>query len=112
MICSNFLLWKPNSNLFIRITEGSGCNLTAKDIDDGFVDYVDYDIYEYDGSEFSIYDGGIYLLRQPYQSYVDESELVEYLKKQDCIPNESYQTIYKEQETLDYFSQKEEEMER
>lgn len=58
-----------------KISEGTGDNLEQKDIDDGYVDYIYYDIFcsLEDLNEDIIDDGGMILLKKFYKDHsVDE----------------------------------------
>lgn len=93
MYCRNLLLWSKSSNRFIRVAEGSGDNLTDEDIDNGYIDYIYLDIFEYDGNEFLEVDGGVYLLKSNYFeifSGVDEecskTKIIDYVVHNGIIP--------------------------
>lgn len=48
----------------IRISEGDGCNLSQEDIDNGYVDYLYYDIFDPQNLQ-DVEDGGMILLKKP-----------------------------------------------
>ncbi len=48
----------------IRISEGDGCNLSQEDIDNGYVDYLYYDIFDTQDLQ-NVEDGGMILLKKP-----------------------------------------------
>lgn len=57
------------SGRIYHIYEGTGDNLTTEDVDDGYVDYFNYDVYE-DGEslkEGDCYDSGMFLLERLYR---------------------------------------------
>lgn len=62
-----------------RIAEGTGDALEQKDIDDGYVDYIYYDIFASleDLYNQEIDDGGIILLKKPYKEHTVEEILAE-----------------------------------
>ena len=59
-------IYVPEEKQIIRITEGSGDNLTDNDIACGYVDYI---YYECHAREFAFpeVDGGMILLTEPFQ---------------------------------------------
>jgi hypothetical protein len=61
----------------IRISEGNGCNLTTEDIDEGYVDYIYYDVF--DAQDFQdVEDGGMVLTEKPIkEEFVSVKEAVE-----------------------------------
>jgi len=70
--------WIKFNEQIIHITEGTGDNLLKEDIQQGYVDYIYYDIYldiqeVYDNEE---YDGGMVLLKNSYKDFLIE-EIVE-----------------------------------
>ena len=71
---SEFVLELPDSNLRIEIQEGSGCNLTNEDRENGFVDYIDYTGYSTLTEEEEI--GGQVLLRT-YYAELDIEQIIE-----------------------------------
>ena len=54
---------------YFHVYEGTGDNLLREDIDDGYVDYLNYDYYYsmQDVYEDNAYDGGMILLKTLYQ---------------------------------------------
>ena len=67
----------PSANQIIRISVGTGDNLLKEDIEEGYVDYLNYDIFEVDGitETDGPSDGGMILLKDPalkkYTSLID-----------------------------------------
>ena len=60
----DLVIFVKNYEKIIRISEGDGCNLTNEDIDEGYVDYLYYDIF--DAQDFQdVEDGGMVLLKKP-----------------------------------------------
>lgn len=53
----------PNEKI-IRISEGDGCNLSQEDIDNGYVDYLYYDVFDPQNLQ-DVEDGGMVLLKKP-----------------------------------------------
>lgn len=74
-----------------RICEGTGDALEQKDIDDGYVDYIYYDIFASleDINDGCIYDGGIILLKKPYKDHTVSEILAEICK----ICNVSFRNV-------------------
>ena len=60
---------KDDDGLYYHICEGTGDNLMPEDVDDGYVDYIYYDIYNSikDVHNDDIADGGMILLKQLYK---------------------------------------------
>lgn len=50
----------------VRIDEGSGDNLTDDDIEQGYVDYIYYEVYNVQ-QDFPEVDGGMIMLTEPFQ---------------------------------------------
>ena len=60
-----------------EINEGTGDNLLEEDVEEGYVDYIDYTCYSYKKNEgFVESDGGMVLLHKPY-SELSVQEIVE-----------------------------------
>ena len=70
----------------LHITEGDGTNLSEEDGEEGYVDYIYYDVYkavpfleamslayDEDAAQDLIDDGGMVLLKEPYSSLTAES---------------------------------------
>ena len=66
---SSFWAKDRQNGYWWHIQEGTGDSLTEEDIEEGYVDYIYYDYYECldDVNEDSAYDGGMILLKKPYQ---------------------------------------------
>lgn len=90
---SVILIWNEETK-FIRIAEGTGDNLFQEDIEDGYVDYVMIDNYEYDNDELVetyIIDGGQMMLTELYQEqFHNAKEVVDYTIKAGFIPDVDY----------------------
>ena len=100
MVASNILIWNKDVG-FIRIAEGTGDNLLPEDIDEGYVDYILIDGYEYDGTElvedYYVVDGGQALLTELYQNkFSNTHEVIKYLIDEDWIPDVNYTILYDE----------------
>lgn len=54
-------IYVPRFRNIIRISEGSGDNLTVDDIENGYVDYIYYDIHDLNAG-LPEYDGGIIMM--------------------------------------------------
>lgn len=70
-------IFVPAVGKIVRIAEGTGDNLLSEDIDEGYVDYIYYDIYNLD-SNLTEDDGGMILTTQLIRE--------KYEKLEDCIP--------------------------
>lgn len=69
------LIITKDTEKLITIVEGTGDNLLAEDIADGFVDYVMTSIYEVDGEDINLIDSGQMLSMTPIAD-LEEDELV------------------------------------
>lgn len=73
------LIWlgEPDYKL-ITAVEGTGDNLTDEDIKNGYVDYFMTSVYEQDGEELKLVDGGQLLTEEPIKDmdYEDKVELL------------------------------------
>jgi len=54
----------------IRISEGDGCNLSQEDINNGYVDYLYYDVFDPQDIQ-DVEDGGMILLEKPIKEEFD-----------------------------------------
>ena len=91
---SEILLWS-NSTGFIRISEGSGVNLSSEDEENGYVDYIMLDYMMYDGKELAETDGAQVMLTQLYQEqFHTTKDVVNHLIKYNWIPNVNYTKLY------------------
>lgn len=52
------LIYLKNTNRLITVAVGTGDNLTAEDMDDGFVDYFMSSVYRQEGDELELEDAG------------------------------------------------------
>ena len=68
-------IYVPKFKQIITISEGNGMNLLDEDMDEGFVDYIYYDQYDYDLQEV---DGGQIMLTEMIQDT--------YTSMKECIP--------------------------
>ena len=66
------LIIDNDTERLITIVEGTGDNLTAEDIKDGFVDYVMTSIYRVDGEDIILEDSGQMLSKTPIKDLEDE----------------------------------------
>ena len=63
---SNFndvFIYLPESRQIMKIAEGTGDNLLGEDIEEGYVDYIIYDLYDIE-DDFEQYDGGEKMMRE------------------------------------------------
>ena len=60
----------------ITLQEGSGDNLSQEDVDNGYVDYFMSSVYEQQGDELVLVDGGQILTKTPI-SEMEEDEIYE-----------------------------------
>jgi hypothetical protein len=76
---------------FIHIEEGSGDNLTHEDETDGYVDYINYTNYSYNGGgELDEEDGGMCLLTDYYIDTSLTSIINHILEENDITENVEY----------------------
>lgn len=75
---NDIFIFIPEKRQVVRIAEGSGDNLLAEDIEDGYVDYIYYAQHGLDADMPEV-DGGILLLEEPLR--------VRYRCMADCIPD-------------------------
>ena len=68
-------IFVPKFKQIITISEGNGMNLLDEDMDEGFVDYIYYDQYDYNLEEV---DGGQIMLTEMIQD--------KYTSMKECIP--------------------------
>lgn len=68
-------IYVPQFKQIITISEGNGMNLLDEDMDEGFVDYIYYDQYDYNLEEV---DGGQIMLTEMIQD--------KYTSIKECIP--------------------------
>lgn len=59
-------IYVPGEQQIIKISEGSGDNLTDDDMEQGYVDYIYYECYSRE-SEFPEVDGGMIMLTELFQ---------------------------------------------
>ena len=59
-------IFVPDAQQIVKISEGSGDNLTDEDIAEGYVDYIYYEQYELEPGVPEI-DGGMVMLTQLFQ---------------------------------------------
>lgn len=71
-------IYVPEMKQIIRISEGTGDNLTDEDMDAGYVDYIYYDTYVVD-SDIREHDGGMIMLTELFQE--------KFTCTADAIPN-------------------------
>lgn len=57
----------------IRISEGDGCNLSQEDIDNGYTDYLYYDVFDPQDIQ-DVEDGGMILLEKSIKEEFDTVE--------------------------------------
>lgn len=96
MTKSEMTLYIPPKKEFLFISEGTGDNLLPEDMREGYVDYVNIDRYVFTGdidSPFVEVDGGMMLLKKPYQdSFNDDDDLarqcIEYMYDKDIAYTE------------------------
>lgn len=87
---SDIMIWNASTG-FIHITEGSGCNLSEEDCENGMVDYINYDFLVLDSTEFGEVDGGQCNLDTLYQEkFLCISDVVNHLIEEEFIPNAVY----------------------
>ena len=77
-IRSEVTVYIPSKKEFLFISEGTGDNLLPEDRAEGYVDYVNIDVYAFVGEpELSEMDGGMMMLDKYYQdAFSDDEDLV------------------------------------
>lgn len=70
-------IYVPGEQQILKISEGSGDNLTEEDLLDGLVDYIYYEQYSREYG-FPEVDGGMVMLTEMFQDKYESTE--------DCIP--------------------------
>ena len=69
-------IYVPSKKQIIRITEGSGDNLTDDDLGQGYIDYIYYEIYSLK-QDLPEVDGGMIMLKQLFkQKYNSTKESI------------------------------------
>ena len=63
---NDIFIYVQTKKQIIRIDEGSGDNLTDDDIDQGYVDYIYYEVYNVQ-QDFPEIDGGMIMLKELFQ---------------------------------------------
>ena len=63
---NDIFIYVQTKKQIIRIDEGSGDNLTDDDIEQGYVDYIYYEVYNAQ-QDFPETDGGMIMLKEPFQ---------------------------------------------
>lgn len=64
---NDIFIYVPTMRQIIRIDEGLGDNLTNDDIDQGYIDYIYYEIYNVQ-QDLPEVDGGIVMLTELFQN--------------------------------------------
>lgn len=64
---NDIFIYVPTMRQIIRIDEGSGDNLTNDDIDQGYIDYIYYEVYNVQ-QDLPEVDGGIVMLTELFQN--------------------------------------------
>lgn len=70
-------IYVPAEQQILKISEGSGDNLSEEDMDEGYVDYIYYEQYSREPG-FPEVDGGMIMLTELFQDKYDSTE--------ECIP--------------------------
>ena len=97
---SEILIWNKETG-FIRIYEGSGCNLLPEDEEEGYVDYINIDGLAYENGElvefYDLVEGGMAMLTEYYQDmFYDTKDIIHYLIETEWIPNVDYIILHEE----------------
>lgn len=71
-------IYVPAEQQIIKISEGSGDNLSEEDMEDGYVDYIYYEQYSRECS-FPEVDGGMIMLTELFQEKYDSTI--------ECVPD-------------------------
>ena len=94
---------------YITVQEGSGDNLTAEDIQQGCIDYINYTEYTIDNSVIKEHDGGMELLTEYYADMSPEDIIKTMLYATDtpddvtifCLPCEADTEFFENATGLD-----------
>lgn len=70
------LLWIPEYKTFFGMEFGCGVNLSKEDITEGYDAYINYNEYEFDGTDFEVRDGGCFCYISEEKDYADILEAV------------------------------------
>lgn len=94
---SLMFLFFPEKSLYVKIEEGIGDNLLREDIEEGYVDYINYSTYKLDAEndppEFVDEDGGMVLLKK-YYSELSMGSIITAICNDLEIPNRNYQILH------------------
>jgi len=63
---NDIFIYVQTKKQIVRIDDGSGDNLTDDDIEQGYVDYIYYEVYNVQ-QDFPETDGGMIMLKEPFQ---------------------------------------------
>lgn len=70
---SNYLVYVPNGDRVLHIMEGTGDNLLPEDRKEGYVDYINYEVFRvgFEDQEPALIDdcGGMVMLPKMYSEY-------------------------------------------
>ena len=90
----NILIWNEEVG-FVKINEGTGDNLLPEDEKDGYVDYIMFDLIEYDGYDFVETDGGQVMLEELYQEkFHSVEDVIRHMVDCSWIPDVNYTILY------------------
>lgn len=83
---TNFWARDKKTKRWYRVQEGTGDNLSQEDVDNGYVDYIYYDVYKTlnDVKDEEIFDGGMYYLKKLYQNMTVE-EIIKCLNEFEMV---------------------------
>ena len=70
---NDIFIYVPTMRQIIRIDEGSGDNLTNDDIDQGYVDYIYYEVYNVQ-QDLPEVDGGMIMLTEWFQEKFESTK--------------------------------------
>lgn len=91
---SEFLVYDKVNEYYIKICEGTGDNLFPEDVEDGYVDYIYYSIYDNisDYANDSESDGGMILLKELYAKMSIE-DIVKTMQKFNGVLSKEYEVL-------------------
>lgn len=90
------LLYFPEDKIFVFASEGTGDNLLSEDIDNGYVDYIDWTSYSLllvGEPVFSEEDGGM-VMSKKYVSDMTDEEIIKALRYEAGIDTEDCIKLY------------------
>ena len=100
MTQDSVLIYMPDYG-YVNMFDGEGINMIETDYDEGFLDYIYFDVYktleDYNTDPCLSIDGGMIMLTDYYQNMFNSpKEVVDYVIDTGFIPECDYEIIKKE----------------